>query len=89
MILYTAHRPITKAIASKSDKSARQSRHLECMSQFCMDIRYLEATENILAETLSRNEIISVISHDKFDLRTIKEEQEKDDELKKILLRKK
>lgn len=83
-MIYTDHRPITKAIASKSDKSPRQFRHLEFISQFCTDIRYLEGTKNIVADTLSRSEI-EAVSIDKFDIESIIKAQEEDEELKQML----
>ncbi|UYV63697.1 hypothetical protein LAZ67_2005345 [Cordylochernes scorpioides] len=51
------HKPLTYAFTSKSERSPRQERHLNYLSQFSMDIRYVKGSENIVADTLSRIEI--------------------------------
>lgn len=78
----TDHKPITK-----TDKSPRQFRHLELISQFTTDIRYLEGSKNIVADTLSRGDIISSIANDRFNLHSIVEAQKSDEGLKQILKR--
>ncbi|UYV76124.1 hypothetical protein LAZ67_13002670, partial [Cordylochernes scorpioides] len=56
-MLFTDHKPLTYAFTSKSERSPRQERHLNYLSQFSMDIRYVKGSENIVADTLSRIEI--------------------------------
>ncbi|UYV65211.1 hypothetical protein LAZ67_3003616 [Cordylochernes scorpioides] len=56
-VLIANHKPLTYAFTSKSERSPRQERHLNYLSQFSMDIRYVKGSENIVADTLSRIEI--------------------------------
>ncbi|UYV63696.1 hypothetical protein LAZ67_2005344 [Cordylochernes scorpioides] len=80
------HKPLTYAFTSKSERSPRQERHLNYLSQFSMDIRYVKGSENIVADTLSRIEI-ETFNHTKvnLDLNTFPEIQEKDKELKTFI----
>lgn len=78
--IFTDHRPNTRAIFSKSEKSARQQTHFEYISQFTMDTRYIEGVKNVVAVTLSRADICSLSGN--FDLRSIAEAEQNDDELK-------
>ncbi|UYV71845.1 hypothetical protein LAZ67_9000651 [Cordylochernes scorpioides] len=41
-MLFTDHKPLTYAFTSKSERSPRQERHLNYLSQFSMDIRYVK-----------------------------------------------
>ncbi|UYV71006.1 hypothetical protein LAZ67_8001389 [Cordylochernes scorpioides] len=85
-MLFTDHKPLTYAFTSKSERSPRQERHLNYLSQFSMDIRYLKGSENIVADTLSRIEI-ETFNHTKvnLDLNAFPEIQEKDKELKTLI----
>ncbi|UYV67843.1 hypothetical protein LAZ67_5002205 [Cordylochernes scorpioides] len=84
-MLFTDHKPLTYAFTSKSERSPRQERHLNYLSQFSMDIRYVKGSENIVADTLSRIEI-ETFNHTKvnLDLNAFPEIQEKDKELKTL-----
>ena len=59
--LYTDHKPLTTAIASKTDRSPRQTRHLSYISEFTTDIRHIRGKFNVVADALSR--INSIIPH--------------------------
>ncbi|UYV73466.1 hypothetical protein LAZ67_10003518 [Cordylochernes scorpioides] len=85
-MLFTDHKPLTYAFTSKSERSPRQERHLNYLSQFSMDIRYVKGSENIVADTLSRIEI-ETFDHTKvnLDLNAFPEIQEKDKELKTLI----
>ncbi|UYV83881.1 hypothetical protein LAZ67_X000498 [Cordylochernes scorpioides] len=85
-MLFTDHKPLTYAFTSKSERSPRQERHLNYLSQFSMDIRYVKGSENIVADTLSRIEI-ETFNHTKvnLDLNAFPEIQEKDKELKTLI----
>ncbi|UYV82121.1 hypothetical protein LAZ67_21001001 [Cordylochernes scorpioides] len=85
-MLFTDHKPLTYAFTSKSERSPRQERHLNYLSQFSMDIRYVKGSENIVAATLSRIEI-ETFNHTKvnLDLNAFPEIQEKDKELKTLI----
>ena len=53
----TDHKPLTFSLSSHSDQySPRQIRHLDFISQFTSDIRYVKGTQNVLADALSRVE---------------------------------
>lgn len=52
--LYTDHKPLTFALASASDRSPRQTRHLSFISEFTTDIQYIRGKNNVVADTLSR-----------------------------------
>lgn len=52
--IYTDHKPLVFAINSKTERSPRQSRHLDFIAQFTTDIRYVQGEENVVADTMSR-----------------------------------
>ena len=53
--IFTDHRPLTFAMAKSSEPwSHRQARHLEYISQYSTDIRYVAGTDNAVADALSR-----------------------------------
>ncbi|GFV80696.1 hypothetical protein TNCV_4618581 [Trichonephila clavipes] len=55
-------KPLTYAFKQKPDKcTSRQLRHLDYISQFSIDIRYVVGTENKVADALSRVEIDAII----------------------------
>ena len=53
--IFTDHRPLTFAMAKNSEPwSHRQARHLEYISQYSTDIRYIAGEDNAVADALSR-----------------------------------
>lgn len=58
--IFTDHKPLSNALASKTEKTPRQSRHLDLISQFTSDIRYIKGTENKVADALSRPNIDAI-----------------------------
>ena len=53
--IFTDHRPLTFAMAKSSEPwSHRQARHLEYISQYSTDIRYVAGADNTVADALSR-----------------------------------
>lgn len=85
--IYTDHNPLTKAMSSRTEKDPRQSRHMNYISQFTTDIRYVKGSDNVIADTLSRVESDS-IDFSASGLDIIVEMQSTDDELKSWLDRK-
>jgi cleavage and polyadenylation specificity factor subunit 1 len=83
-IVYTDHKPLTSALHSKTERSPRQTRHLEFISQFTSDIRHIKGTDNVVADALSRTEIEAFTASD-INLRTLHKEQTTDTELQEIL----
>jgi len=65
-IVLTDHKPFTFAFHQKRDKcSPRQFNQLEFISQFPTDIRHISGQDNIVADTLSRVEVITTsVTHD-------------------------
>ena len=59
--IYTDHKPIVAAFNSESDReNARQARQLAYISEFTTDVRHIPGTSNIVADTLSRQEISTI-----------------------------
>ena len=57
----TDHKPLTHSLQSKPDRnSPRQVRHLDFISQFTCDIRYVAGEDNTVADALSRLETNAV-----------------------------
>ncbi|BHF71078.1 hypothetical protein SprV_0401413200 [Sparganum proliferum] len=53
--IYTDHKPLTYALSTSSDKySPRETRHLDFISQYTTDIRFLKGLYNQVADCLSR-----------------------------------
>ena len=84
--IYTDHKPLTRAIQSKTERNPRQSHHLDYISQFTTDIQHVHGTDNVVADTLSRttnSETAEVETH--FDYNTISNAQKADLELQNLL----
>ena len=81
--ILTDHKPLTFAFHQKRDKcSPRQFNHLDFISQFTTDIRHISGQENIVADTLSRVEVITApVSHD-----ALAAAQVDDEELRTLLV---
>jgi hypothetical protein len=80
--ILTDHKPLTFAFAQKPEKcTPRQFRHLDFISQFTTDVRYVPGPENIPADTLSRIGSISSAG----DFRALSMVQENDAELQEFL----
>lgn len=68
------------ALKLKNQKtSPRQLRQLQYISHFTRDIQEISGKDNVVAETLSRNETVSVIDYEQ-----IAYEQSNDAEFKKL-----
>ena len=77
--LYTDQKPLTFAFNQKSEKATpRQVRHLDFISQFTTDIRHVSGRENVVADALSRIEVIKLGPDVDYDI--IAKEQLFDDE---------
>ncbi|BHF68637.1 hypothetical protein SprV_0301167400 [Sparganum proliferum] len=56
--VHTDHKPLNYALKAKPDRySPREIRHLEYISQFTADIRYVRGSDNVVADALSRPDI--------------------------------
>ncbi|UYV63130.1 hypothetical protein LAZ67_2003234, partial [Cordylochernes scorpioides] len=59
------HKPLIYAFKQKNEKaSPRQLRHLQYISQFTTDIKYIKGTDNIVADALSRVDAITTIDYE-------------------------
>nr|VZI00650.1 unnamed protein product [Spirometra erinaceieuropaei] len=73
--IYTDHKPLTYALSTSSDKySPREARHLDFISQYTTDIRFLKGLYNQVADCLSRPGI-NAITHPSIDLERMAELQ--------------
>jgi cleavage and polyadenylation specificity factor subunit 1 len=81
--ILTDHKPLTFAFYQTRDKcSPRQFNHLDFISQFTTDIRYISGQDNIVADALSRVEAIATsVTHD-----ALVAAQAEDDELQTLLV---
>ncbi|GBL97887.1 Transposon Ty3-I Gag-Pol polyprotein [Araneus ventricosus] len=79
-IIYTDHKPLTFAFQQTGDKtSPRQQRHIEFISQFGTDIRYISGIHNTVADALSRIDEIGIPTE--IDYEEIARAQTNDEEL--------
>jgi hypothetical protein len=81
--ILTDHKPLTFALRQKRDKcSPRKFNHLDFNSQFTTDIRHISGQDNIVADALSRVEVIAApVTHDALAVA-----QTDDDELRTLLV---
>ncbi|GFV49874.1 hypothetical protein TNCV_1391561 [Trichonephila clavipes] len=85
-IVYTDQKPLTYAFKQKPDKcTPRQLRHLDYISQFSTDIRYVVGTENKVADALSRVEIDAIIKPPILDYKKFAQTQLNDSEIQSFL----
>ncbi|GBN24748.1 Retrovirus-related Pol polyprotein from transposon 297 [Araneus ventricosus] len=79
-IINTDHKPLTFAFLQTGEKtSPRQQRHLESISQFSTDIRYISGIQNTVAGALSRIDEIGIPSE--IDYEEIARAQADDEEM--------
>ncbi|GBN37846.1 Retrovirus-related Pol polyprotein from transposon 17.6 [Araneus ventricosus] len=68
-IIYTDHKPVTFACQQTGEKtSPRQQRHLELISQFSTDIRYISGIQNTVADAFSRIDEIAIPSEIDYEI---------------------
>ncbi|GBN39220.1 Transposon Tf2-6 polyprotein, partial [Araneus ventricosus] len=79
-IIYTDHKPLTFGFQQTGDKtSPLQQRHLEFISQFSTDVRYISGIQNTVADALSRIDEIGIPSE--IDYEEMARAQTDDEEL--------
>ena len=83
--IFTDHKPLTFALNSKTERSPRQTRHLEYIAEFTSDIKYIKGKDNIVADTLSRIPEIGSLSVKDICIQTLYNEQQKDNNLHTLL----
>jgi len=58
-VIFTDHKPLTYAFSQTRDKGTpRQLNHLDFVSQFTTDIRHISGRDIVVADALSRVEVI-------------------------------
>ncbi|BHF80355.1 hypothetical protein SprV_0702348100 [Sparganum proliferum] len=78
--VHTDHKPLTYALKAKPDRySPREVRHLDYISQFTADIRYVRGSDNVVADALSRPDINTFTSD--FDLAKLADLQTADESI--------
>ena len=84
--VYTDHKPLTTAMTSIAERSPRQSRHLEFISQFTTDIQHVKGKNNVVADFLSRIDEPELASLKvNLELKALIELQKDDEEIKELL----
>ncbi|UYV83988.1 hypothetical protein LAZ67_X000803 [Cordylochernes scorpioides] len=79
--ILTDHKPLIYAFKQKNEKASPiQLRHLQYISQFTTDIKYIKGTDNIVADALSRVDAITTIDYEE-----IAKEQTGDSELQNLI----
>lgn len=80
--IYTDHKPICSAIKKSSENYLpREFRHLEYISAFTTDIRYVKGSENVPADALTR---VTMVRPSEINYEEIAEKQQNDPELSEL-----
>ncbi|CAB3380153.1 Hypothetical predicted protein [Cloeon dipterum] len=83
--IFTDHKPLTSAFKEEGkNRSPRQIRHLDFISQFSTDIRFVPGKDNLVADALSRIEI-EAVEKLPVDFGTLAQAQNEDPELQELL----
>ena len=84
--IYTDQKPLLGALLSKTDRSPRQIRQLDYISQFTSDIRHISGHSNVVADALSRiSDGVDALATRELDLKLLADLQSDDPELKMLL----
>lgn len=85
-IVYTDHKPLTTAMGSCNERSPRQARHLEFISQFTSNIQHVKGKNNVVADFLSRIDEPELASFKvDLELKALVELQRNDDEIQRLM----
>lgn len=87
--IFTDHKPLVFAFHQKNEKATpRQLRHLDFIGQFSTDIQHVSGKDNVVADTLSRVDMISSITvSSSLDYELIAKLQQSDDELRQLKMK--
>ena len=83
-IVFTDHKPLTTALTSATERTPRQYRYLDYISQFTSDIRHIKGTENVVADTLSRFNAVDAVTRPVWSVEELVEAQKKDEQLTRL-----
>lgn len=81
--VFTDHKPLTRVIESKTERSPRQARHLEYIAQFTNDIQHISGKSNVVADALTR--LIDQCELESVDFSDLVELQNQDEQLKLLI----
>lgn len=81
--IFTDHKPLVFVFQQKKEKaSPRQLRHIDYIGQFSTDIQHVSGIDNVVADALSRINVIGAITlSSSIDYKLIAQHQEHDQEL--------
>lgn len=83
-VIFTDHKPLTFAFQQKPEKSSpRQTRQLSYIGEFTTNIQHIAGKSNVVADTLSRVNTISLPTPISYD--ELAKGQQEDNELQKLL----
>eukprot|EP00795_Rhopilema_esculentum_P017889 gene17889-biopygen2080 len=81
----TDHKPLLHALSSSSDRySPREICHLDFISQFTSDIRYVKGHQNVVADALPRIELNSLLNIPSLDFVTLSVAQQQDSDFQRV-----
>lgn len=84
--VYTDHKPLTYSFLARPDRhSPREIRHLESISQFTTDLRYVKGQDNIVTDTLDQPDISALNTDTQIDFDLLADAQGADPELQAFL----
>ncbi|GBM39206.1 hypothetical protein AVEN_223825-1 [Araneus ventricosus] len=84
--IYTDQKPLTYAFKQNPDKcSPRQLRHLDFISQYSTDIRHVQGSKNVVADSLSGIELNSITKSPFLNFSELAKSQQNDPETLKLL----
>lgn len=88
--VFTDHKPLTHVMSSKTERSPRQTRHLDYISQFTTDIRHVSGKSNVVADFLSRIDSSEVVAVGiEFDFKKLCKAQQSNNEVTDLINSKK
>ncbi|GBM07674.1 hypothetical protein AVEN_228173-1 [Araneus ventricosus] len=84
--IYTDQKPLIYAFKQNPDKcSPKQLRHLDFISQYSTDIRHVQGSKNVVADSLSRIELNSITNSPFLNFCELAKAQQNDPETQKLL----
>ena len=84
--IFTDQKPLIYAFKQNPDKcSPWQLRHLDLISQYSTDIRYVQGLENVVADILSRIEVSSIKKSEFLNFEEFVKQQKSDPEVQQYM----
>ncbi|GBO00730.1 hypothetical protein AVEN_263607-1 [Araneus ventricosus] len=84
--IYTDQKPLTYAFKQNPDKcSPRQLRYIDFISQYSTDIRHVQGSKNVVADSLSGIELNSITKSPFLNFSELAKSQQNDPEIPKLL----